>query len=467
MAANLSGYEALAASEARFRATFDNAAVGMGHLAVDGRWLEVNNQLRQITGYTRDELLARRVQDLWPAQNWAEDAVQRRRVLTGEVAVYKRHKRYIRKNGALVWVAVTASPVRQADGRADFFVATVEDISERKRAEEALRESEERMRVAARAASVGFWVLDLATQRVRATPEYFHLFGLAPTDEPVPVERIRALYLPEDRATIIPAMEHSMRTGRPLAQDRRIRTADGRLRWVHLVSDTRRDTTAQPVARYGATFDITERKESEEHIQLLMREISHRAKNLLTVIQVMARQTASEADPEVFAEHFGDRLAGLAASHDLLVKSDWHGVDTADLVRSQLAHFGHLVETRVILEGPSLKLRPAAAQALGMALRELATNAAKYGALSNAAGVIRIAWDIVGNDRDTRFRMRWSERGGPRPQQPAKRGFGHTVMVEMLKQALEAEVRLEYPSSGVVWELVVPIDGPHLTAASC
>jgi PAS domain S-box-containing protein len=363
-------------------------------------------------------------------------------------------------DGGMRWLASEGTVVRDKDGRPLRVLGVNHDITDRKNAEAALRESEARMRLAAQAANIGFWVLDLETQRVRGTPEYFALFGLPPSDEPVALEQIRALYPLEDRSRIISAVEESIKTGRSLVEDRRITRPDGNLRWLHIVSDTRRDATGRPVARYGVTFDITERKESEEHVQLLMREISHRAKNLLTVVQVMARQTAGEVDPHVFAEHFGDRLAGLAASHDLLVKSDWHGVDTADLVRSQLAHFAHLVGTRVTLEGPPLKLRPAGAQALGMALRELATNAAKYGALSNAAGVIRIAWDIVGSDRGRRFRMRWLERDGPRPRPPTKRGFGHTVMVEMLKQALEAEVRLDYPSSGAIWELDVQLDGP-------
>jgi two-component sensor histidine kinase len=199
-------------------------------------------------------------------------------------------------------------------------------------------------------------------------------------------------------------------------------------------------------------------REALDSIKLLMREISHRAKNLLAVVQVMARHTAREVDPKVFAEQFGDRLAGLAASHDLLVKSEWRGVDTADLVRSQLAHFGRIVGTRVALDGPRLWLKPSAAQSIGMALHELGTNAAKYGALSGADGSVRVEWNIVGSGRDAHIRMKWSETGGPMPDPSQKRGFGHTVMVDMTKQALDAEVRLEYPSSGAVWELVAPLE---------
>src|SRR5258705_6989666 len=124
-----------------------------------------------------------------------------------------------------------------------------------------------------------------------------------------------------------------------------IRTRDGDTRYLKTSKIVLRDASGAPTHVLGVSIDITERKESEEHIQLLMREISHRAKNLLAVVQVMARHTAGEVDPKVFAERFGERLAGLAASHDLLVKSDWRGVDIARLQRSQLAHFGDFVGT--------------------------------------------------------------------------------------------------------------------------
>jgi PAS domain S-box-containing protein len=325
----------LAASEVRFRAIFEHAAVGMARAAPDGRWLEVNDRLCQITGYTRDELLTRRVQDIMHPDDLTKGAEQLRRVLAGEVASCERHKRYIRKDGSLVWVACTAALVRRPDGQPDFFIKTVEDITRAKEAD-------------------------------------------------------------------------------------------------------------------------TERKQAEEHVKLLLRELNHRAKNLLTVVQALARHTANEVAPEVFAERFGERLAGLAASHDLLVKSDWKGVDIADLVRSQLAHLGELVGTRVTFEGPPLRLSTSAAQAIGMALHELATNAVKFGALSDDAGVVRIAWERYASGGAPHVRLMWSEHDGPLTHPPSRRGFGHTVMVGIVELELGADVRLTYAPSGVVWEMTAP-----------
>lgn len=136
------------------------------------------------------------------------------------------------------------------------------------------------------------------------------------------------------------------------------------------------------------------------------------------------------------------------------MQSNWHGVNIADLMRSQLTHLADLIDTRIFLDGPVVRLKPAAAQALGMAVHELATNAAKYGALSNSRGRINVSWNIAG----PYLNLRWSEHAGPPTVPPGHRGFGHTVIVQMVEHTLEAEVRLEYPRSGVVWELVAPAD---------
>jgi PAS domain S-box-containing protein len=208
----------------------------------------------------------------------------------------------------------------------------------------------------------------------------------------------------------------------------------------------------------SVSVDITARKEAEDHARLLLGEINHRAKNLLAVVQAVARQTASEVEPEVFVARFGQRLAGLAASHDLLVKSEWRGAVLGDLVRSQLAHLGDLVGTRVKIDGPLLRLTSSAAQTLGMALHELVTNAVKYGALSNDNGVVWIAWERDAQNGVPRVRLQWSEHDGPPAQEPGRRGFGHTVMVGIVEHDLGADVRLTYARSGVVWEMTAPAD---------
>jgi two-component sensor histidine kinase len=146
-----------------------------------------------------------------------------------------------------------------------------------------------------------------------------------------------------------------------------------------------------------------------------MREVSHRAKNMLSLVQAIARQTAAR-EPEDFIGRFTERIQALAANQDLLVRNKWQGVDTEDLVRAQLAPFADLIESRIAVHGPKLRLNAAAAQAVGLALHELATNAGKYGALSTDAGRVDVGWRLGGDI----FAMSWTERDGP-PVRPPER----------------------------------------------
>jgi two-component sensor histidine kinase len=182
-----------------------------------------------------------------------------------------------------------------------------------------------------------------------------------------------------------------------------------------------------------------------------MREANHRVKNLLGLVQVTARQTAA-GHPEDFIGRFTQRVQALAANQDLLVQNQWHGASLEDLVRAQLAHFADLIGSRITAHGPTLHLNAAAAQALGLALHELATNAGKYGALSTDAGRIDVGWQL---DSDT-ITMSWTERGGPPVRPPERRGFGTTVIEAMAKQTVSGKVQLNYAPSGLEWRLTCP-----------
>jgi two-component sensor histidine kinase len=182
-----------------------------------------------------------------------------------------------------------------------------------------------------------------------------------------------------------------------------------------------------------------------------MREVNHRAKNMLSLVQAIARQTAAR-EPEDFIDRFTERLQALAANQDLLVRNEWRGVDAEDLVHAQLAHFADLAGSRITVDGPKLRLDAAAAQAVGLALHELATNAGKYGALSTDRGRVDICW---GTDGDT-LTMSWTERGGPRVTTPKRRGFGTTVIKLMVEHSTNGKVALGYAPSGLTWRLTCP-----------
>ena len=187
-----------------------------------------------------------------------------------------------------------------------------------------------------------------------------------------------------------------------------------------------------------------------------MYEVNHRAKNMLAVVQAVARQTAKSGEPGTFVDRLSDRIAGLAASQDLLVTKEWKGVSLADLVRAQISGFSDQVGTRIVFDGPELDLTPSAAQAIGMALHELATNAYKYGSLSLAAGRVNLSWGIAGDDQDT-FSMTWVESDGPEVVQPKSFGFGQKVIIQMVQSALNGAAEVEYHPTGLVWRLQSPV----------
>jgi two-component sensor histidine kinase len=230
-----------------------------------------------------------------------------------------------------------------------------------------------------------------------------------------------------------------------------IHTKDGRERLWNFVASALGTQSDGRRLFVSMAHDATEQRAHEEQIHLLMREVSHRAKNMLSLVQAIARQTAAR-EPEDFIGRFTERIQALAANQDLLVRNKWQGVDTEDLVRAQLAHFADLIESRIAVHGPKLRLNAAAAQAVGLALHELATNAGKYGALSTDAGRVDVGWRLG----DDIFAMSWTERDGPPVRPPKRRGFGSTVIDSMAKRAVSGEVELDYAPSGLEWRLTCP-----------
>jgi two-component sensor histidine kinase len=172
---------------------------------------------------------------------------------------------------------------------------------------------------------------------------------------------------------------------------------------------------------------------------------------MLSVVDSIAHQTAA-GNPEDFVQRFSERIQSLSANQDLLVRNEWQGVDVGDLVRAQLAHFTDLIGSRIALEGSDLRLNPASAQAIGLALHELATNAGKYGALSTDKGRVEIGWGCG----DDTFTMSWIERDGPPVSPPQRQGFGTVVIEAMTARSVGGTVGLDFPPSGATWRLTCP-----------
>ena len=228
-------------------------------------------------------------------------------------------------------------------------------------------------------------------------------------------------------------------------------------RWHDLHVEPLRNEAGEIVGLSGAAVDVTERKEGEAHLRLLLRELTHRSKNLLAVIQAMARQTARHAgSTEAFLTQFGARLQALAASHDILVRESWYGASLEELVRSQLTAYIDRHDSQIAFAGPAIALKPEAAQSLGLALHELAANAARFGALSVPDGRVSLMWERMAAHDGDGLSLDWREELGPPVKLRRKKGFGSMVIERNLALAVGAKVDLDFAPHGLHCHIVIP-----------
>ena len=258
-------------------------------------------------------------------------------------------------------------------------------------------------------------------------------------------------------ASVVALKRGVVETGEPARRELCI-VHDGAERWIDLSVQPLPDGAGATVGLIAAAIDVTRYKEQEARIRLLMREVTHRSKNLLAVIDAITRQTANSATSLAdFQTRFSSRLQSLAGSHDLLVQEDWSGASLGALVRSQLGHFADDIDSQVEITGPPLHLQPDAAQHIGMALHELATNAACYGALSVAGGKVVVGWTLLARpDQEEACTLSWQEMGGPPVIPPTRRGFGRIVIERAVARAVQGNVKADYLPDGLHWTLTFP-----------
>jgi two-component sensor histidine kinase len=201
---------------------------------------------------------------------------------------------------------------------------------------------------------------------------------------------------------------------------------------------------------------FTSLRRENEQLRFVNEELHHRIKNLVAIIQSIARQTMQPSAASDDVERLSGRLGALGRSLDLLIDGNWHGARVDELVGQQLAPFGALDGISILAEGPPVGLNPEAARDIGLALHELATNATKHGALSVPDGRVALRWELVGDSAGQRFRMVWRESGGPLVTEPKRWGFGRQVLQRVTAQSLDGTVTHEFPPDGVRWTLDIP-----------
>jgi PAS domain S-box-containing protein len=361
---------------------------------------------------------------------------------------------HVTRDGRELNVESSVTVTRQHDGRRTGLLAVIRDATERKQHEQKVLVSEIRYRRLFETAHDGILILDPDTCKIiDANPYMTRILGY-PHDQLVGKELFEIGLLSDEAAS--QEMVRKLKLESQVRyEDLPLESQDGRHQEVEVVANLY-DEGDRPVIQFNIR-DITERRRSEEHVKLLIAEVNHRAKNLLALVQAVTQLTSKYGDPTTFAARLSDRIDGLAAGQDLLVRNQWQGVEVSELVMAQLAHFKDLIGTRVLIEGPRVRLTTASAQGIGMALHELATNAAKYGALSNLKGEVRIAWQVTAG-HGSEFAMSWLEDGGPKVTEPVRQGFGQIVIGRMAQAAVKGTAEITFRENGVAWNLSTPVE---------
>jgi PAS domain S-box-containing protein len=333
----------------------------------------------------------------------------------------------------------------ELEGRVQARTAELEQSTRR------LQQSEERRSLALVAGKMGSWDWSQDTGDCLWDDGQYRIFGVDRNQFAVTAENVRALIHPEDWGQMQQALDRLLREHQPVQGEFRIKRPNGEVRWCLGTAAPSVDSSGRVVRVSGVTVDITDRKEAEERQALLAREVDHRAKNALALVQSIVRLTRANT-MNAYTGAVEGRIRALSRAHTILAHSRWQGADMRGLVDEELAPYRTSDPSRIVATGPNVSLQPAAAQSLALALHELVTNAAKYGALSSAAGHVHLNWEMTPGT----LVLRWTETGGPAAKAPASPGFGTRIITAGIEGQLGGRAEFDWRPEGLQCVLSVP-----------
>lgn len=322
---------------------------------------------------------------------------------------------------------------------------------------------EDRNSMALEVGNVGSWVWDLRTGRFSGNRKAYSMLGLDP-EQPISGEDVFRAMHPDDFPVMKSAFTRALVNNQDYIGEFRAAASGQWLLGRGRVFE--RDAQGKPVVAVGVNIDITDTKNAAEKTRLLLRELNHRVKNTLAMLQSLARQTLNRtSDPAEFMEAFSGRLRAISEAHTLLSDREWSGISLVDLLAKQVEPYAIFSPQQIELAGEDIVLPPDHALGLGIALHELATNAARHGALSIATGHVRITWQIEPGLDQSRVVIHWAETGGPRVSPPEARGLGERLIERSLDKVLSSSVRLSYLDTGLEAVISMPVgDDSHISA---
>jgi PAS domain S-box-containing protein len=433
----------LRAREEHYRQLVEQTPDGIFVANSEGRYVDVNSAGFGMLGMTREEVLACSFTDvLEPAEHHR---------LPSEIArfddgsVVRSEWRMRRKDGSVFDAEIVGR--RLPNGNLQ---GIVRDVTQNRRREEALRGSEARFRMLADNMSQLAWTCDKLGDVTWYNQRWLDYTGLS--FEEMMGWGWKQVHHPDHVDRVVASVARSRESGEPWEDTFPLRGMDGNYRWFLSRAVPIRNAAGEIVRWFGTNTDITAQRKAEETQRMLTGELSHRVKNMLATVQAIASQTLRHnKDPAQFVTSFGGRIQSMSRMHSMLSNSEWQGADLRDIIRDQL-FLGPIDNTRVTAWGPAVRLEPQIAPQVAMMLHELGTNSIKYGALSNAEGVVTINWAV----NDDMLRLRWAERGGPPLQAPVRRGFG-TKLIEQSAKSGGGGAHMSMEADGVQWEISLPL----------
>lgn len=445
--------EALHDSEAQYRTLFnsiDEGACIIERLPVgadgrrDYRYIAMNKAMQAMFGVA--DLSGRTIREFFPdeVEDWYDD--YDRVLATGEPLRFERESQ---PQGMVLEMFVS-----RLGGKAGQLLAVMQNITTRRRAEEALRHSEERTRALINASS------DVVYRMSADWQEMHQLDGrgfLSDVEGPT-LRWIEDYVFPEDQAHLRMAIASAIRERRPFELEHRVKQANGEVGWTFSRAIPVFDRYGDIIEWFGMATDISGRVKAREQQQLLNHELGHRLKNVLSLVQSIANQTFRQADNLAeAAETYSARLISLGRATDILTETAWADARLHSLGQAALISVGDFSE-RIRISGPDLDLAPQQALMLTLTLHELATNSLKYGSLSNETGRVDLSWDVTtAADGERQFTLEWRESGGPEISAPAREGFGTRMIGRLLPASFQGTAVLGYEAAGFEFRLEAPV----------